>query len=434
MPTKILMCYNDTSNVALHKSVRLTIPNEWLNLKTKVLLKYYVKLYNGIFAKKLSLSNVHLATAKKDEDNKDKNSSLSYSSSLSYEPIPSEELISVHILDHTKIYIRHGKGIDFATVKPTTAENALVLLERVSSYTSDAKSKQQLRFEDDPDYEEEDDITHHLEGLPTVPEETCSTYSLKANKRTVVVVAATAAEEESRHETNVSDTKEELVTNVTNDTDTTVVVEEKPIKKVGQIGDMSVHTAESFASESTKSHRSPKSCLKSKEVQLESTAAVEVSSSAIPLQRESQTIHAASSTNQSIKSAVSTSGPTSPVQTSSSVLTDAEDAAIIRFRSVLEWLGVHHTLYEGVVRTLEVEIKQLETDEEKHELVKKKLGALLEASYLNASRKGAMSVGGSVASSRKTRGSARALSPGSVRSQQSKKTTTVQHTEVISAE
>jgi hypothetical protein len=85
---------------------------------------------------------------------------------------------------------------------------------------------------------------------------------------------------------------------------------------------------------------------------------------------------------------VQTNNTVTSVVTRSSILarTEEDDAVIASF-CILEWLGVHHTLHDGVIWALEVEIQDLQADDEKHELVKKKLGALLEASCLNASRK-----------------------------------------------
>jgi hypothetical protein len=385
MVTKILMTYNDTPITALHKTVRVTIPNEWLTLKTKVLLKYYVKLYNGIYANKLILDDVHLANAADDD------------SPVEYKPIPSEELISVHILDRTKVFVRHGHGIAFSPMKPATATGAMVLLERVSSYASDTQKPKHIKSFDD-----EDDVIIHSPGasqLNTVPEEDSIAELPRKNTQA-----------ESRHDVeDLSITRTKTVESMVS----TSGIDVQDTKKVGPTesidtsnGTGSIDTALSVKSESTAnvqptspthsflsyskmsitgpaSPRSPKvqgntgtSSLNS--IGSSSKTTTSSITSPTPLERSRRTIQGGASSNDSASRIedVPTSG-----------MTDAEDAAIIRFRSILDWLGVHHSLYEGVVRSLESEVLDLKTDDEKHELIKTKLGALLEASYLNASRK-----------------------------------------------
>jgi hypothetical protein len=425
MVTKILMCYNDTPNVGLHKSVRITIPHEWLNLKVKVLLKYYVQLYNGIFANKLYIDDLHLAT-KDDEENSIDNKDV-------YKPIPLEELISIHILDHTKIYVRHGKGIALATMKPTSPTSALVLLERVSSYTSE--KQQRMKSFDQDDDEEDDVITTKTSsvkersstpistrGLSTVPEESAS---LGASEHGITAVAGTRSKStitsyypDQRNDLEISNHKETAPA-FTTSSSTNTSPRPEPVERTVSMITQSPDTysnnnnekaSQSFASDSTKSYgqqnnvtTSTSSTGKTKLQQLADGRSVgsnrsKVSKSLSPTPSQ-RSVHYY---DETVKSRV-VDTPTSTDHPTSNILSDEEDAAIIRFRSILEWLGVHHTLYDGVVRALEVEISQLHTDEEKHELIKKKLGALLEASYLNASRKGTLSVTSGSITSRKSK-------------------------------
>jgi hypothetical protein len=105
---KVLVCYNDNTNIEYCKTIRLTLPTSWLKLPTNRILKQFVQSYNLVFTCQLDVMNVYLAkciaTA---DDNNNNNTTSNDSDSIQYIPIPPDEPISIHMKEYIKIYVRH---------------------------------------------------------------------------------------------------------------------------------------------------------------------------------------------------------------------------------------------------------------------------------------------------------------------------------------
>jgi hypothetical protein len=394
---KVLLNYNNNKNVIFCQTIRIELPKSWLKYPTNRLLEQFVQSYNEVFTNQLSLDNVHLA---KNVPNVENNSSQ-------YVPIPSDEPISIQIVDKSEIFVRHGPS---SLSKPIDSlVDALDIIENTSfctKHVDNRENKKDSRTDVDCCSDDElasfitlqsnDDINESFDKNDNNVEfESHGMKEEKSQKQLAKVsighrikktVGGIIQVDKGRKEPNTNNkggriSKQENANSARVST-TCDMRDDDTQRNNGSCDDRSKSSAfdvkKLVTSKSGLSKRSKINCIPA---ELDKIDALICNGMKQTENIELDISNSSSAVDRTTKTAVD--------EKHLKVRNDMNDEALIRFRSILDWLGVPPELYEHVVIQLRRELSKLSSKnlddnmDAKNELVKKTLGTLLEASYMN---------------------------------------------------
>jgi hypothetical protein len=388
---KVLLNYNDNKNVVFCQIIRIELPKSWLKYPTNRLLEQFVQSYNEVFTNQLSLENVHLA---KYVTNVENNSSQ-------YVAIPSDEPISIQIVDQSEIFVRHGPS---SSSKPIdTLVEALDIIENTSFCTKHVdyrKNKKDactdidccsddelLSFITLQSHEDENESFDQDDNVDFDPQDITDK---KRQKQLAKGSACNQIKENIGGMLRANKGRQDAISNNNGGRNN----DDNSASRVSTTCDM----------RDDDTQRDNRSCDDRSKVSANDVRKLVNLKSGLPkrstincspeeLDKIDSLISNEMKRTEKVQFGISNCSSTVDTKIKTTVgeknVNDMNDEALIRFRSVLDWLGVPPELYENVVLQLRRELSELSLKnlddkiEAKNELVKKTLGNLLEASYMN---------------------------------------------------